>query len=225
MGCASGQLVGQLEPLRFPSGQRVGALPKLQIADAKIAQRLQRSRNPGVALEVLHGFVSGHVQDLADVTTSVANFQRGWLKAGPTAHFTGRHHVGQKRHLADDGTLALAGGTATSALGVKREALRCKAGHFGFGQARVQTANLIPHAQESGWYRARRTANRRLIHRERATHMLAAVQLRELQGSLRLQAQSLPQRRIKDFLNERTFPRAANPRDYTQSTHRHSKID
>jgi hypothetical protein len=120
--------------------------------------------------------VGAQPQDGADVEAAVTDFKRRGLEARAAAGLARRDHVGQKRHLAAQNALPFARRTASTAGGVKREALRRKAAHFRLGQVGIKAPNIVPDSQKCRRHRARRATDRRLIDSQRALHIIGADQ-------------------------------------------------
>ena len=91
------QLGGQLDALRFATGQFGGRLTEAQVAKADLAQQLQRSRHRIFIGEEVAGFVHRHLQNLGDVAPVPAHLQRGLVVARAMTGRARRVHAGHEQ--------------------------------------------------------------------------------------------------------------------------------
>lgn len=108
------EMVSKLDPLEFSSGEGRGRLSEFDVAQADIDKRgqfLQYFRMSGKEFE---GFGHAHLEDVIYVFAIVSDLENIALKSLSFAGFAGQDHVGQKLHLHDLLTGALAFLTASS---------------------------------------------------------------------------------------------------------------
>src|SRR5678816_4347106 len=67
---------GQLDSLRFPTGERSGVLPKADVPKSHIFESEQLVGNLRDVAKKTRRFIHGHVQNVSDVFPLVSNLER-----------------------------------------------------------------------------------------------------------------------------------------------------
>ena len=159
-----------------PPRQRGRRLPQAQVAEADLARTaLSRRTTFGLAREEVQRLVHGHVQHLVDRLPAVAHLEHGRAVAPSPAGLAHQVHVGQELHVHADLAVARAG-LAAAAGHVEREVAgrRGRAPRASRG-GREQLADAVERLQVGHGVRARRAADRRLVHQHHLVHELDAL--------------------------------------------------
>jgi hypothetical protein len=122
-GITLGQLTGQFNPLRLTTGQRSSILTQLDITQTHIHQSLQLARHHRHRLIKAQRILNGHLQNLMDIATLIANIQRFAVIALTLALITGHINIRQEMHRHLNHPIALTG-LAPPTLDVETETAR-----------------------------------------------------------------------------------------------------
>ena len=161
-GGAARELLGELDPLRFPARERGRLLAHLDVAEADALQGFQLVADCGHSLEESRGIVHGHRQHVRDGLVAVQDLQRLAVVAPALALLALDVDVRQEVHLDLDQAVALAG-LAAPALDVEGEAPRLVAAGLGLREPGVPLADRAEGAGVGGRVGARRAADGRLV--------------------------------------------------------------
>ena len=208
-GIAAGQLIGQLDALRFTARKRRGCLTQLDVAKADLLQRLQLAcdlRNVG---EKYAGLLHRHVQHVGDGLVLVLDLERFTVVALALADVTGHVNIRQKVHFNRQDAAAFAG-FAASALDIEAEPPGAVAAHFGILCVGKQRADVAKHACVGGRVGARRAANRRLVDADDLIDPLHALDLLTLAGAAACTVQGGSQRFVQNFVDKRRLAGAGH---------------
>jgi hypothetical protein len=129
--------------------------------------------NRAMRRKKLRRFIDVHREDVADALAFELYGQRFRREARSAACFACHLHVGQETHLDGLQPLAFAR-PAASACGVEREAPCAVAAHARLVGVREHLADRVPESDVSRRTRARRLADRRLVHFEHAADLFPA---------------------------------------------------
>ena len=164
---ALAQLQPQLDALRLAAGQRGGALPQADVAQAHVQQGLELARNRRHGAEEAVRVLHRHVQHLVDVAALVEDLQRLAVVALASAGVARHVDVGQEMHLHLQHAVALAGLAATATgrgCHVEAEAARAIPALACGGHLGEQFADGREQARVGGRVAARRAADGALVH-------------------------------------------------------------
>ena len=158
------QLGRELDALRLAAGELGRRLAEPQVAEADLAQHVERAAHVRLVGEELARRVDGHAQHVGDVLAAVRDLQRLRVVARAVAGRARRVDARQEQQLDHHEAFALAG--LAAALGdVEREApgvVAAGARRLGRGE---QLAHVIEQPGVGREVRARRAADRLLIDR------------------------------------------------------------
>jgi len=98
-GSGPQQGLGELEPLRLPTGQRVEGLTQAQVAQPHVQQWPERARKDRVVTEMLGRLLCGQLEDISDVEAHILDVEHRSDEAPPLALGTAEDDVGQELHL------------------------------------------------------------------------------------------------------------------------------
>ena len=160
---AGQQMADQLHPLGLAAAERGAGLAELEVAQAGIAQRLQRALDPRQAGKELQRLLHRQFQHRGDVLAVVFDIERLAVEPCPAADFAADERGRQEVHLQLDRAGALALGAA-ALRAVEREPAGRIAAQPRLGHLREQLADVVKEADVGGRDRARRAANGRLVH-------------------------------------------------------------
>ncbi len=223
-----GQEAGQLQALRLAARQRGHWLAQLHVVEADVDDGLQATDHLAVVGEQLHRLAHGQLQHVGDRQLAVAphqvRVQHLGAKALAVAIGAAQVDVGQELHLDVLEARAAAGGAAAVA-GVEREHARAVVALEGHRRGGEQLADLVERADVAGRVRARRLADRALVHEHGFRQPVRAQQRLVLAGRLRRLAEVARQRRVQHVLHQCALARAADAGDDDQplqrELHRH----
>ena len=205
--CATRQLLGQFDALSLASRKGSRALPKLDISQTHIGQRLELALDLGDVAKVLQGFVHIHVQRVGDAFALVADLERFAIEARALADVASYPHVGQEVHLDLFLAVALAS-LAAAALDVEAEPTRLVAPGLGLGNLGKDLADIGVYADIGGGVRTRGAADWILGDADDFADMLQAFDSVVLSRFAAGVVQSLGQSRVQRLGNQRGFPAA-----------------
>src|SRR5207253_948865 len=134
------QVGEELDTLRLAAAQCRAGLAELQIIQAGVAQRFQRTTNPRARAEGLDGRGHAEFQDLRDVFPSEFDVQGFAAETHPVAGLATNLSRRQKVHFQLDGASPFAFGTA-ALRAVEREPTRRVAAQAGLGHLREEMSN------------------------------------------------------------------------------------
>ena len=176
------QFGGQFDPLGLATRQFGRRLAEAQIAQADIAQDLQRAANPRLPGEHLDRFVHRQLQHLGDIQTLPSDRQGLGVVARTVAGRARRVDAGHEQQFDADKAFAFAG--RTSSLGhVERKLAGVIAVVPGLGRGGVELAHVVEQPGVGRQVRTRGAADGFLIDlhqtldRRQATGDLAAADL------------------------------------------------
>ena len=176
------QFSDELDALGFAAAQGGAGLAEGEVAQAHVAQQLQRVADGGHAGEEFDGFVHFHLQHFADVFAAPGDGQGFGRKARAVAGFAGHFHVGQEGHFDGAHALAFAGGAAAFA-GVEGKAPGAPAARARFQGVGKEFAHAVPKADVGGGARARGFADGGLIDFEHAVDAAKAFEVGAARGA------------------------------------------
>jgi len=113
-GIAAAELLGELDPLRFPAAERRGVLPEGDVVEPHIHEGLELGCDRRDRLEELHRFTHAHSEDIGDVLPFVEYFEGLGVVARAVAPVAAHHDIGEEVHLDLDLAVPLALLTATT---------------------------------------------------------------------------------------------------------------
>ena len=156
-------MADQLHPLRFAAAERGTGLAELEITQAGIAQRLQRAPDLRQARKEVQRFLHRQFQHRGNVLAVVLDIERLAVEPCPAADFATDERGRQEVHFQLDraGPLALG---AAALRAVEGEPAGRIAAQPRLGDLREQLADVVKEPDVGGGNRARRAANRRLVH-------------------------------------------------------------
>ena len=158
-GGAFGQFAGELHPLRLAAGEGGGGLAEMEVVEADITERFQLAGDIGGIGKERAGLADLHAEQIGDIFSLPAHFERVAGKSRATANFTGHPHIGEEIHIEPHRAISLAG-LAAAAGHVEAEAARLPAPLLRFGEHREEVADVVPHLHISRRIAARRAADR-----------------------------------------------------------------
>ena len=198
------QLGRDLDALRFAAGQRRRRLSERQVAQPEIVQHLDLPAHGGLACEKRHAFLDRHVQNVVDGLAAERHLEclavEARALAGAACDFDVRHEV----QLRGDDPFALAF-LAAAAFDVEAETSRLVATLDRERSRREQVANRVVETHVGRGIRTAVPSDRGLVDADDLVHMLRAVDTVMLSGQRARIHQPLPQRLVKDLVDERAL--------------------
>ena len=167
------ELRHELHALRLAARQRRALLAEREVAEPHVAQQLERVVDLRVRREEPDRLVDRHREHVADALAAKLDRERLAVEALAAAALAVHAHVGQEAHLDLLQALPFAA-LAAAARDVEREPARVVAAEPRLGRVGEELADLVPDADVGCRARARRLADRRLIHLEHAADALPA---------------------------------------------------
>ncbi len=161
-GRGASQFGRELQTLRLATRQRRRALPKRQVAEAHVIERLQEPPDLRHIDQMREGRADRHLQNLGDVLALVAHLQRLALIAFPAAGLARHPHVRQEVHLVADLPEPFAI-VASPAGPVEAESVDGVAADLAVGQTGEDLADDVEDAAVRRRVGERRVADRLLI--------------------------------------------------------------
>src|SRR5215210_4875670 len=173
--CDLAQLRGQLDPLRLAARQRRRGLAEPHVVEPDVVQRLDAALDLRDVGEELERLLDRHVEHVGDRLALEADVQRLAVVALAVALLARHVDVREEVHLDLDLAVAAAD-LAAAALDVEREAAGLVAARPRLLGLREQVADLVEEPDVGRRVRARRAADRRLVHRDDLVQLLQAAQ-------------------------------------------------
>ena len=158
-----GQVRGDLDPLRLAARERRGRLAEPQIAETDLVEHLQPAQHLGRRAEEGERLAHRHVEHLVHVLATVPHLEHLRLEPHAVALVARDEHVRQELHLDADLAFALARLAPAAGHVEGKMAGRQPAGPRVLGR-REQLADRIEGLEIRHRIRARRAADRRLVH-------------------------------------------------------------
>ena len=218
----------QLDALGLTAGERRALLAECEVAEAHVLHQAQRMVDRGVRREELHALVDVHRKDVADGFVAPLDRQRLGVEALAIADVAKHAHIRQERHLDALHPLAFAG-LAAAALGVEREPAGRPAAHARLVRLCKNAADRIPEAHVGRRARARRLADRGLVHFEHAAHTLGPLEgLAAFERDVGFRpplSHQLGEVRVQHIAGERGLARAGHAGDDGEASQRHARAD
>ena len=223
-----GQKARELEALRLAARERRHRLPQLDVFESDIDDRLQRANDFAVSGEKGAGLADGEVQHVGNVELLCLALDRNFKNLGAVtlaiAVGAAQIDVAQELHLDVLETRATASGASAIAI-VETELGR---GVAALARERCVGKNLadcIPCANIAGRIRARRLADRRLVHKYHVAELLGAQQLLMQPRRVGGFAKVAQQRRRQHVLDQGRFAGTADTGDANQTLQRELDAD
>ena len=151
------------DALGFAAAERGAGLAQLEVAKAGVTERLEWPENFWYCPEKIGRLVDAQFEHLGDCFVVVNDVQHLWAVSAPFASVAGHEGGRQKVHLKFYDARSLALGAA-ALRAVERKPCRAKAAHPRLGHLREQLADGVEKTDVRRRHRARRAADRRLIH-------------------------------------------------------------
>src|SRR5256885_2101168 len=158
----TGEMRGEFETLRFPTGERGGGLAKTQITEADFVEDAKLGDHLGNIGEKGERFAHRELQNFVDIFVVEAHFEDAAFEAGAAALFANELDVGEELHFDGDGAIALAGFAAATG-NIERKVAGGVAAALGIGGGGEDFADGVEGFEISGRIGARRTADGRLV--------------------------------------------------------------
>src|SRR6185437_4065022 len=168
------QMRRQLDALCLSAGKGGCRLAQPHIAEADVRQHAEAIQNFDMAGEEMQCFFHGHIQNIMNILSLVANLENPGFVAGSVAFFAGQLDVGKELHLDGYGSVTLAD-IAAAAGHVEGEKSRRISAPLRIGQRRIQIANAVEGLHVSYRVGSRRAANGRLIHEHHAVQITRSL--------------------------------------------------
>ncbi len=207
-----GQLEGQLDPLGLPAREGQGGLPELDVAQPHGQEGVHAVGDRGDVLEEGGRLLDGHVQDLGNVLSLVADVQGVRVEALPVADVAGDVDVGQEVHLDPDGAVSLAV-LAAAALHVEAEASGLPAPGLGFRQGGEEVPDVGEDPDVGGGVRAGGPADGALVDVDDLVDVLDALQGVELSLGPGGSHHPVGDGRVEEVREEGALPGTGHPGD------------
>src|SRR5262249_194911 len=102
------ELIGELDSLRFTSGQCVARLSQGDVAHANIVEDLEWPRDFWNCVKERHALFYGHPENIAHIFTVATNAELFFIKTLPPADLTIHEDIRQKTHLFPNFSLSRA---------------------------------------------------------------------------------------------------------------------
>ena len=226
LGAHARELGDELDALRLAAGERGAGLAEREIAEADVAQQLQRVADARMGGEEIHGLVHAHGEDVRDAAPVPAHLERLGGIAAAAADLAGDLHVRQEAHL--DGAHALPfAGLAAPPGDVEGEAPGPPPAQARLGGGGVEAAHLVEQPHVGGGAGARRAADGRLVHLEHAPEPLVAAHGLAAHGGAPAAAAADEAREagVEDAVHERALARARDAGHAHQPPERDAHVD
>ncbi len=242
-GFAARQMADQLDPLGLAAGELVERLAEPEVAEADIAEEIERGgdllvaaphrqRHRGLRREEGPRLLHGQAEDLVDVLPPVADLEDVGLEPLPLASRAGQEDIGEELHLdlLDPRAAAAraAAGPAVEGKSPRREPLRRR--RLGRGQ---QIPDRAPSAEVERGIRAGGPGERRLVDADDLADPLVAGEPgdglagefgrhRALLAALLLGPLEIV---VDHLMDQRTLARAAHPGDGDEEAERNFQVE
>ena len=177
------QLTGQLHALCLTAGQCRRRLTEPHVPQPDIDQRVEVAGDRGDRAEEFRGLADRHVEDLGDRLPLVVDLQGLPVVPGTLADLAGDVDVRQEVHLDLQRAVTVAG-LAASALDVETEPAGLVATDLGLGGLGEEVADLVEDAGVRRRVRARRPADRALVHPDQLVQLVKPGDLTVVTGHL-----------------------------------------
>ncbi len=218
------QGLGELEPLRLATRERVEGLPKPQVAEPDVQHRSKRLRDRLVVGEVLGGLLGRELEHVRDVHVFVLHVEHGADEAPPLALGAAEDDVREELHLDRLGAVA-ATGLAAPASDVEGEDPGFVSALLGQACRRKALSEHIPNLEVSRGVAARSSAERSLIDPDDAVQRGEALDVVVLERRpIRLEAELALDRRQQGLEHEAALAGAAHAGDAGQRAPREGDV-
>ena len=221
---ALGQLRRQFHALGLAPRESRCALTQPNVPQTNVHESLHVPRDGRLVGEEVEGLGDRHVQDLCDVPPLERDLESVPVVARALAHLARHVHVRQEVHLDLDGAVAGAR-LAPAALDVEAEAPGLVAAHLRLWRCREELPDAVEHAGVRGRVRARRAADRRLVHVDDLVDRVDALHCAVLPGRLLRLVDPLHHGRQEDVPDERALPAARHARHRDEAPERDFHVD
>src|SRR5258708_13187612 len=181
-GILLAQLGTQLHALGFAAAEGYSRLSQRNITQTHFLQDLDLAVDVGDILEELYGFFDGHVQDVADGFTFVANFEGLPIIAFAIAFFAVDVYIGKKGHFYHPHAAGFTDIT-TATFDVEGKPACVVAPDLCFRYRGEEGANVGEESAIGGWITARGAADGRLVDLDDLVYIFQAFDSFEFKGS------------------------------------------
>ncbi len=171
-GGAFREFTGELDPLGLAAGEGVRRLAETDVAEADVIERIHDGAELGDFCEKGAAFLNGHGEDVGDIFSAIADFERLAIIALALTSFTGNPDVREEVHVDPDRAATHAFLTA-AAFDIEAEAARFVAALAGDRELPEEVAHEIKGAGVSRRIRAGALAEWALINDD---HFFKVVQ-------------------------------------------------